>query len=439
MSRSLQSGISETEKREALHRVLSSNTFHRSDQLRSLLRYVCEREIEGQGEALDEYTVAIEALGRPRDYSALGDGSVRNRVHTLRRRLEQYYEGENPDDLMRIEIPKGVYCPSFSRHHALELVTPPAIVELAPPFPKPVEFWEQRIPIRTVAIGCGVLVLLAIIGVAASFRRRPAAADPILAEAWGPLLDPAGKPLICLATAAQLTLIQRPADPSSPMPVPSAELVTWYNNLPGLPPSKQIYLGPSLTSPFWGDVAGAFTASLVLAAAGSTPEFLPESALQLPALNKRNLLMFGRPGFSKNIDLFLRDKPLQVVIPDEEHSTVIRNVNPRPGEPNEYDARLTSRAENRETAYGLITVMPSGRDETLRTVVFSATRSAGTQAASEFFCSPKQLRALKALFQREGYSGFPPSYQVVVRSNVFDTSALDVQYVMHRVVSAHPK
>jgi hypothetical protein len=157
--------------------------------------------------------------------------------------------------------------------------------------------------------------------------------------------------------------------------------------------------------------------------------------MQLPALNKRNLLMFGRPGFSKIVDLFLRDKPFRVRIPDEEHSTVIWNVDPRKGEPAEYDARLASRIQNRETAFGLITVMPSGGDESLRTVIFSATRSAGSQAASEFFSSPKQLRTLKSLFQKEGHAGFPPSYQVVVRANVFDTSALDVQYVTHRVIS----
>ena len=182
-------------------------------------------------------------------------------------------------------------------------------------------------------------------------------------------------------------------------------------------------------------MAGAVAVSQLLSGAGITPELLPESAIQLPALNKRNLLMFGRPGFSKSIDLYLRDKPFRVRIPDQQRTTVIWNVEPRPGEPVEYDSHAGTGAANGETAFGLITVMPSWGDSNLRTVVFSGTLSPGTQAASEFFSSAKQLQTLLRLFRREGHSSFPAAYQVVVRSNVFGTSALDVQYVTHRVIS----
>src|ERR1700674_4232460 len=106
MEKSLVSELQETEKREALQRVLASSSFHRSDQLKSLLTYVCEREISCQGNGLDEYTVAVEALGRPRDYSSFEDGTVRNRIHYLRRRLDHYYQVENPGDPVHIELPK---------------------------------------------------------------------------------------------------------------------------------------------------------------------------------------------------------------------------------------------------------------------------------------------------------------------------------------------
>jgi hypothetical protein len=105
----------EAEEREALRRVLASRAFHRSDQLKHLLRFVCEREMAGLGEGLSEFTVAIEGLGRPSHYSPSEDGTVRNRIHNLRRRLDQYYEVEHPEDPVRIFLPKGSYRPVFRR------------------------------------------------------------------------------------------------------------------------------------------------------------------------------------------------------------------------------------------------------------------------------------------------------------------------------------
>ena len=294
-------------------------------------------------------------------------------------------------------------------------------------------YWSRPVTVRTMCLICAI----AVVSTAALVAELPKAGprlDPVTAEAWGPLLAKNSNPLICISTAAQLTLMQRPVEPSSRPTVTSPDLLAWYLSLPGLPPAKEIYLGPSLTSPFWGDVAGAVAVSQLLIGSGITPELLPEAAIQLPALNKRNLLMFGRPGFSKAVDLYLRDKPFRVRIPDQLHTTAIWNVDPRPGEQQEYNT-AGSGAPNGETAFGLITVMPSWGDSNLRTVVFSGTLSPGTQAASEFFSSAKQLQTLLRLFRKEGHSGFPAAYQVVVRSNIFGTSALDVQYVTHRVIS----
>ena len=436
MDKSYVSELRETEKREALHRVLASSGFHRSDQLKSLLSYICEREISGRREGLDEYTVAVEALGRPHDYSALEDGTVRNRIHNLRRRLEHYYDVENPDDPVHIELPKGSYCPVFQRRGVRPQAVPS--LELSAPAPATTApgtaFWNRPVSLRAVCLICAVAVA-ATAGLVAGLHKAGPGLDPVLAEAWGPLLAKNANPLICISTAAQLTLMQRPMEPASRPTVTSPDLLAWYLSLPGLPPAKEIYLGPSLTSPFWGDVAGAVGVSQLMSGVGVTPEIQPEAAIQLPALNKRNLVMFGRPGFSKTIDLYLRDKPFRVRIPDQQRTTSILNVDPRPGEPDEYDNRGGGGgAANGETAFGLITVMPSWGDSNRRTVLFSGTLSPGEQAASEFFTSAKQLQTLLRLFRKEGLPGFPVAYQVVVRSNIFGTSALDVQYVTHRVI-----
>jgi hypothetical protein len=49
--------------RLAVEEVLASETFARSEQMRSFLRYVCHRTLAGFGREINEYSVAVEALG----------------------------------------------------------------------------------------------------------------------------------------------------------------------------------------------------------------------------------------------------------------------------------------------------------------------------------------------------------------------------------------
>src|SRR5437764_7476554 len=99
--------------RLAVDELLASETFGRSEQLRSFLRYVCERTLTGHGKEINEYSVAVEALGKPADFAAGEDSSVRRSAYELRQKLQKYYELERPDAAVRIELPKGSYSPRF--------------------------------------------------------------------------------------------------------------------------------------------------------------------------------------------------------------------------------------------------------------------------------------------------------------------------------------
>src|SRR6478752_3728196 len=107
--------ISSEDKRQALARVLQSRALGRSEQLRALLRYVCEAEIEGRAQEVNEYALGVSVLRRPQGYSPAEDSSVRSRAYELRNRLRAYYETEAPGDPIRIEIDKGAYIPRFER------------------------------------------------------------------------------------------------------------------------------------------------------------------------------------------------------------------------------------------------------------------------------------------------------------------------------------
>src|SRR5215475_3933292 len=112
--------VTSEQKQAALDAVLRSSTFARSDQLKSFLKYVCEMEIAGHGHELTEYLIGVEALGRPRQYSPGDDSAVRNRAFALRKKLQEFYERENPEAPIRIELHKGSYCTHFVENSPLE-------------------------------------------------------------------------------------------------------------------------------------------------------------------------------------------------------------------------------------------------------------------------------------------------------------------------------
>jgi hypothetical protein len=99
--------VSDRDKQRALELVLQSRTFVRSEQLRAFLRYVCSMEIEGRGEQITEYRIAVDALGRSQDYTTTEDSAVRNRAHAMRIKLEELYAKELPDAPVRIDFVKG--------------------------------------------------------------------------------------------------------------------------------------------------------------------------------------------------------------------------------------------------------------------------------------------------------------------------------------------
>src|SRR5208283_1019524 len=96
--------------------VLASGIFGRAPNLVQILTYICAKYFEGSQEAIKEYNIAVEALGRPADFDQKRDSIVRVEAHRLRKRLKQFYEGDGSSHAVRIEIPQGQYAPRFLLH-----------------------------------------------------------------------------------------------------------------------------------------------------------------------------------------------------------------------------------------------------------------------------------------------------------------------------------
>jgi hypothetical protein len=81
--------------------------------LRRFLRFAVERTLAGDGMRLKEYTIAVEALGRPDSFDARLDSIVRVEARRLREKLELYYETKGVADHIIIRIEPGKYIPLF--------------------------------------------------------------------------------------------------------------------------------------------------------------------------------------------------------------------------------------------------------------------------------------------------------------------------------------
>src|ERR1700722_11376127 len=95
------------EARAQAARIFQSKTFRSSDVLRHLLSYLIDASIAGTSDDLKEYTVAVDALGKPSSYDPRQESAVRMQVGRLRQKLTEYYRTEGVDDPILVDLPKG--------------------------------------------------------------------------------------------------------------------------------------------------------------------------------------------------------------------------------------------------------------------------------------------------------------------------------------------
>lgn len=112
------------EERKEVEAVLQSGALGRAPGLEQLFVYLTTKYFEGMAGDLKEYTVAVEAFGRPADFDQKRDSIVRVQAHRLRERLTEYYENDGADHGIHITIPNGQYAPRF--------IPNPTRVETAP-------------------------------------------------------------------------------------------------------------------------------------------------------------------------------------------------------------------------------------------------------------------------------------------------------------------
>jgi hypothetical protein len=92
-----------------IDRVLHSETFRSSEVLRRLFRFLADKSIAGESEQLKEYSIGIDALGKPTSFDPRHDAIVRLQASRLRQKLGEYYRTEGKNDPVVVALPKGSF------------------------------------------------------------------------------------------------------------------------------------------------------------------------------------------------------------------------------------------------------------------------------------------------------------------------------------------
>jgi len=121
--------------RAHLETVLASPILASSPRRAQLLRYLCTRALDGQGEPVNEYAIGIDVFEKSPSFDPRIDSIVRTEMGRLRQRLKDYYSSGAPSSPVRIELPLRSYVPAFTFLGVEDTpaAAPPVVEQNAPP------------------------------------------------------------------------------------------------------------------------------------------------------------------------------------------------------------------------------------------------------------------------------------------------------------------
>ena len=99
-----------------LQRVLQSRLFRSKRRKADYLKYLVEKTLRGEGDALNEGTIAQEFFKRE-NFNRDSDSIVRNTTFELRSLLREYYENQGSKNAVRINL--DTYMPTFELHEEI--------------------------------------------------------------------------------------------------------------------------------------------------------------------------------------------------------------------------------------------------------------------------------------------------------------------------------
>jgi hypothetical protein len=405
--------------REQIQRILDSELFRSSELQRRLFKYLAERSLAGEADDLKEYSVGVDALGKPATYDPQRDSTVRLQSGRLRQKLLEYYITQGQADPVLVDFPRGRFKLVFSpREPSATLVSERAASK-----------W------RHVSLAlAGVVALMAALclyfGISLSLLKHDysVVADvwqPALTEFWKPFLTDKNPPLICMGApmlVRQMPLIIRqPGTDTWEDAVKSGLIERLKRAFPDKEAPRPWYIFTGM-----GEAQGVFLLGRLFGARVPDLHFVNTLTLTWNEIGENNVVFVGPTKFNLQIQELPAKQDLIVAGPG------IVNLRPQPGEAASIeDGVQNERGDNGET-YALITCLPGlhGRGNIL---ILAGPWTEGTLAAVEYVTEEPYARELLAHLRLP--SGQLPRYfQVLIHAKYRNWVPVEVTYVLHHVL-----
>ena len=413
----------------ALEKILSSETMRGKETLRVLLTYLVERTLDGSAEMLKEYTIGVEAFGKPEAYNPQEDASVRVQIGRLRQKLEEYYRSEGAHDPLVIELPKRQFALLFHEQPEAAITEPPS--EAVPEEAQPTVTLVVR-PLSWPSLLMGAFVV-ALLWVGWSFLKpreivrssAAAATSPELLELWRPFLL-SERPVTMAMTMRPFLRYDRGVIREWLLDNPDyAEREKRLLELKQLLHTERLVPWDKTYTSF-GEATGVFLLTRLFDRHQRELQLKRQDALTWEEIAERNVIFVG----SGKAGMFER---IPVRLAFEQKNNVILNLHPHANEPAEFRTPPPdSKDFMQQEDYALISVVPGlhGKGEI---IAFGAASSSGLWAAVEFMTEPRYAREL--LDKLKGKTGqLPRHYQVIIHARFQSLVPIEIQSVTHRVL-----
>lgn len=411
--------ISREEKEQALSQFLRSGIVREHTNLYSLLDYLGRKALADNPEPLKEYTIGVEALGKPSDYDPRLDATVRVDIGKLRAKLNEFYQREGAVCPVRLEIPKGQYEAVYAR---------------APHLPAPIEIQpagEGESKRRTYLLGAALLLMAAMAGYAAARLFHRDAADPIKLSAelqrfWQPYLQTDKPSLIVYGTPMFVrfdSYFYREPRLNDPKDIQSDEEV---NKIAALLRASELNATYKFTGV--GEAEALFLLTRMLTEHRAPANVKRSRNLSWEDLKGRHVILLGSQKYNPQI----LNYPYQPKF--EADRGRVTNLKPLPGEPPEYQHVFVGRHGAVLEAYSVISVYP-GLDPATRLTVLACSSNEGTGAAAEYLTRADTMKEMFERMRLNPEERLPTAFQYVIKVKFNEGVPVQFSYVTHHVLS----